>query len=283
MKRFLSVSIIFIMIVLLFGCESRYIGCNRTSYLYEYGDFIISRNRFFSKSIGQYSVVGLSKKGKEKTSLTIPSYFLKEENDITSIGIGVGGFRGYYGSLESDVLEVLYLNKPLIYRGPDLFVNCPNLQKIICLSKIEPDNNFNLDDIIKYDNVADYFNLVRFVDYEYISIPVYYYSDLDVIKTISNIELPGNIQYLDSLSDELYYLDFYDGGLIEDMPWTPVKEGYDFMGWYKEKECINKWDFDVDEVCKMEYKETDSYLIEDRPLEAYVYTITRIYAKWEKK
>ena len=27
---------------------------------------------------------------------------------------------------------------------------------------------------------------------------------------------------------------------------TKVNDGYTFDGWYKEKECINKWDFTVD-------------------------------------
>jgi uncharacterized repeat protein (TIGR02543 family) len=31
-------------------------------------------------------------------------------------------------------------------------------------------------------------------------------------------------------------------------PTSPEKEGYIFDGWYKEKECINKWDFEIDTV-----------------------------------
>ena len=30
--------------------------------------------------------------------------------------------------------------------------------------------------------------------------------------------------------------------------YSPKKEGYIFDGWYKEKECINKWDFEIDTV-----------------------------------
>lgn len=41
-------------------------------------------------------------------------------------------------------------------------------------------------------------------------------------------------------------VDSYDQSLIEFIPPEPQREGYTFGGWYKEEECINEWDFEVD-------------------------------------
>ena len=38
----------------------------------------------------------------------------------------------------------------------------------------------------------------------------------------------------------------------------PQREGYTFEGWYKEKECINEWDFEVDMTKEEIYPSTIS-------------------------
>ena len=32
------------------------------------------------------------------------------------------------------------------------------------------------------------------------------------------------------------------------LPQDPVRDGYDFAGWFKEEECLNEWNFDEDIV-----------------------------------
>ena len=54
------------------------------------------------------------------------------------------------------------------------------------------------------------------------------------------------------------------------MPDTPEREGYTFEGWYNEKECINKFDFDT-VFNKPVLEEGDTYP------DDYV---TYLYAKW---
>ena len=210
-----------------------------------------------AKTDWHVSIIGLSESGKTKKSITIPKLY---DNEYRIDSIGKKGISGHAGSFESNCLEIVYLTTPIKLIGKP-FMKCSILKKIICLSKEEYTREYFID----YDGPI-----------------VYSYTDLDEIWLDCHYFYPGNIQYLDSLSDELYYLDFYDGGLIEDMPWTPVKDGYAFIGWYKEKECINKWDFDKDEVSKLEHKETGSYREDGSPIKKDYYTVTRIYAKWEK-
>ena len=66
--------------------------------------------------------------------------------------------------------------------------------------------------------------------------------------------------------------DFERGGLIEDTPYEPRREGYTFAGWYKEPECINAWDFAKDTLPAAEYDEEGNLLFVE----------TKLYAKWNK-
>ena len=76
--------------------------------------------------------------------------------------------------------------------------------------------------------------------------------------------------------DGFYWLDDYgdfNDEIIKYPPANPVREGYEFAGWYKEPECLNKWNFETDLVPKKIY---DPYL------ENFVYAETALYAKWNK-
>ena len=65
--------------------------------------------------------------------------------------------------------------------------------------------------------------------------------------------------------------DFERGGLIEDTPYEPQREGYTFGGWYKEPECINKWDFVQDKLPEATYDEA-GYVTD--------FVETKLYAAW---
>ena len=67
--------------------------------------------------------------------------------------------------------------------------------------------------------------------------------------------------------------DFERGGLIEDTPYEPVRKGYTFGGWYKESECVNKWNFEEDKLPVGNYDE-EGYLTN--------FIETKLYAKWIK-
>ena len=63
------------------------------------------------------------------------------------------------------------------------------------------------------------------------------------------------------------------GNKIEPTPYLPLREGYMFTGWYKEPECLKKWDFENDKLPAVEYDE------EGNPTE---FIETKLYAGWQK-
>lgn len=67
--------------------------------------------------------------------------------------------------------------------------------------------------------------------------------------------------------------DFERGGLIEDTPYEPQRDGYTFGGWYKEAECINQWNFETDKLPEATYDEA-GYVTD--------FVETKLYAKWIK-
>ena len=80
------------------------------------------------------------------------------------------------------------------------------------------------------------------------------------------------IYYKNDGSDKISFVDDYDGGKITFMPPEPKREGYEFAGWYREEECINEWNFAVDEVPEKEYGEDGEYMLKE----------TSLFAKWSK-
>jgi len=89
----------------------------------------------------------------------------------------------------------------------------------------------------------------------------------------------GGFYWIDDYSNE-YWIDDFNGEIIKYPPENPTREGYEFMGWYKEAECTNKWNFDVDIV------PVKSYGVDSPDWNAlrenYKYNETALYAKWNK-
>lgn len=57
----------------------------------------------------------------------------------------------------------------------------------------------------------------------------------------------ANIVYILNSEEmcEYYYVDNIEAGSkIENIPPEPTRAGYTFDGWYTEKECVNKWNFE---------------------------------------
>ncbi len=68
-----------------------------------------------------------------------------------------------------------------------------------------------------------------------------------------------------------YWSDNFDYGTkVTYVPENPMREGYIFGGWYKEAECLNAWNFDIDTLPKAELNEEGEEL----------YRETQLYAKW---
>lgn len=85
----------------------------------------------------------------------------------------------------------------------------------------------------------------------------------------------ANVVYDINYETEYKYhcVDNYEyGSLIEIVPPDPEREGYTFGGWYKEAECVNKWDYVKDTL-------PEEILDEDGNT---VFQETALYAKWLK-
>ena len=52
--------------------------------------------------------------------------------------------------------------------------------------------------------------------------------------------------YNENPNDGYYWVDSYNESVITFIPPEPQRDGFAFAGWYKEAECINKWDFSID-------------------------------------
>ena len=67
-----------------------------------------------------------------------------------------------------------------------------------------------------------------------------------------------------------FFINNFDWGKkIDPAPYMPMRNGYEFKGWYKEPECINLWNFDSDSLPQ------ESEIGENPE--------TKLYAGWEKK
>ena len=153
----------------------------------------------------------------------------------------------------SEKLEKVYITSSVhIVSGS--FRNSPNLMKVVSMAgafKIE-----STQFIKTYVSSEEYNNLS--------SNSLYYYAfDKANVSYFNNFETEDNYGY--------YWIDDWDyGGKIEFIPPEPEREGYTFGGWYKEPECINKWNFETDTLPEQKLDE------EGRE----VYQETRLYANW---
>lgn len=49
------------------------------------------------------------------------------------------------------------------------------------------------------------------------------------------------IYYLNNDTDDTFFVDYCENSRILVNPPTPLRSGYEFVGWYTEKACINQW------------------------------------------
>ena len=222
------------------------------------GDFVCQE-----WGVNEIHIKDLSEEGKKKRNIIIP----KELNGrkVVKLGYVAGYFAPNAGRIESDKLERLFILPDDLSVSNGVMTRCINLKKIVLI-------NCTPADIY---NIRNNTNAICFMTYKR------YIEEYDDYGNIELGEIPrryaANVSYYynyeGSENDGYYWIDDIENGeKIEVIPEEPKREGYKFGGWYKEQECINKWDFAKDTVEKVKVDRTNyTEFVENK-----------LYAKWMK-
>ena len=245
--RILMITVIAATTLMLSACS----GCVRDE---EWGYFTV---KFYDDRETAY-ITGLTEEGQQQRFLVIPEVIdgvkvsTIGERPLLQMWSSIGS-----ADIRSEKLEKVYFPTS-VYVVSGSFRNSPNLTKIISMA--------GAFIVTTSQSVKAYVS-----DREYTNVPpnsLYYYAfDRANVSFFYNYETEKNYGY--------YWIDDYDyGNKIEFIPPEPEREGYTFGGWYKEPECINKWDFETDVL-----PEERTEINEDGEKEV-VYQETKLYAKW---
>lgn len=237
----------------------------------EVGDFVVLFYEDYCE------IKGTTEKGNEKQFLVIPEFI--EGVPVTALGYhhlamlfaSFGNTTLAPPEIESEVLEKIFCEGSI--RANSWLGNRekrPNLTKVFYP---------NANDIIFGDNGYVTYYLPRRI----------YEDGRPNERTF--YASPANVSYYynyeNAETTEYYWIDDCDyGSKIEFIPPDPIREGYTFDGWYKESECINAWDFEVDTLPEeeLEIKEGTFHINENGEREQVigpVYQETILYAKWK--
>lgn len=245
-KLFKNVAIIMAIVSLL----TLFSGCifKRRPDPYEFvsGDFICrytnSADSIGGEEDGEYVfIMMLTGEGKKKLTLIIP----EEINGKPVIKVGHSDGMGMFGfscGISSGKYRKLYFPPTLQSINPSnigsqyikyFFVKFPNKE---FLNKIKVPYYVPEKDYDKY--VGEYIENGKEE-----MIP-------NIVIANVNFILDGEVHWIDDYRvDDGEPWDDYtgpeEGTLIAEPP-LAQKDGYEFDGWYKEQECINKWDFNTD-------------------------------------
>lgn len=206
-------------------------------------------------------------------------YFLFDiysENDLNNVELVIDNkpikyvnFRSKYlynDMLLSEQLKKIAINKLFIYQET-CFIDSHQIYGLSGIKKI-----------IEFSPKLSYSILNDLKD-NYYSLPTLFRNDID--GTIFNLS-QKNYQYLYAnviyylnydIDDELYFLDDYDGTIIDYLPSVPTRDGYLFTGWYTNRECTTIWNESTVINKEIQLNESGDYI--------YTYHPTILYAGWK--
>lgn len=161
-----------------------------------------------------------------------------ENYTVTQLGFASGfgfGGNGYFyprGPEGSTRIKRCYFPRSIKEIGSGyMYLTSGNLQIFYC-GEIVDLNNFNADEKVKIYVPSEKYALFKEVLSEYFGGGL----------------LKANVSYcLNYDGNSYYYIDYYENGeKILYIPPEPQRDGYSFVGWFKESGCLNRWDFEVD-------------------------------------
>ena len=264
-------SVIIAAVLLMLSCVFVWKCCPPAESSYsekEVGDFVVWVYDDYCE------IYGTTEAGNNKKYLVIPEYI----DGVRVDALGVRSLAGAidmvsgdvtYPRIESDVIEKIYFESAIDFYP---WLNPQNISvnfKKLFYPGIE-----------KYPDATSSFKM-------YYPRAVYEKAVQDEIwSTYSVNKHPANISYYYNYegaeNDGYYWIDDCDyGEKIEYIPKNPERRGYTFGGWYKEPECINEWDFEVDTLPEEKKEEKEVHVNEETVKEEVtVYQETILYAKW---
>ena len=270
------VAVIFLSILVFntIGCR----GCINFEIEYkECGDFLYEVVHYDENGISDVAervsvrsairICGLSEAGMQKESVVIPEYI--EGLKVEELGKSVEflGIRGIWK--ENNILRKIYICHDVDINP--VFSECNKLKRIIIFRHY-------IDECYTYKPVY-------LTSYNYNSEKdiINVYSDTYGYSHFANVSYFYN--YENAPNDNYYWIDDYDyGEKIEFIPPEPTRAGYEFGGWYKESECINKWNFEVDILPQVKYTDKiPQHQLrneEEWDIDYRIYQETKLYAKW---
>ena len=251
MKR-ICIILSFVLFIFLSSCTSNG-GATHT-----FGDWKYKINN----KTNEVMLIGFSEEGKKKETIVLPTMikgkkvttigYLKDYIIDDGDGIWTADFRG--GTYKKIYLHSL-VESPRLNSGDGLFS--------------EPPTDFNVfyGRYFKADIM-----LTNEENYSKCFIPLICkggYED----RAHSHYNSANVVYYMNDDTDSTFFCDDCDGTKVNVIPPDPYRDGYKFIGWYKEKEGINEFDFEKEIIPSKEYDVENNYILNE----------TSIYAKWEKK
>lgn len=217
------------------------------------GDFVYSKVGV-SDPEHNVAIIGLSDEGKTKETIVFPTtidgYRLSE--------IGTQFFKRPSGSIVFTNAKNIYF--PAInFRTYNEFQYYDNATLNIYVGSRHADSDI-------YSNSKTNINSKVFVNNEY-------YEDKVRLGHLDRYNyVPANVAYyLSDNPNDSFFIDDVDGTIVNVIPPNPYKEGYEFVGWYKDLDGIELWDFEKDLVPEKIYDIDGNY----------IFVETKIYAIWQ--
>ena len=205
-------------------------------------------------------IVGFSEEGKQKECVVLPARL----DGVAIVGIGYQINTGIVasrrvGEFKSDKVKRIYVSATNIREVTRAYFYLSDCVEIVWgIQK-------GSVDMVESNSAFFYgYNLYTFITKD---------DGYQSSKYIANVTYMYN--YDNAPNGGYYWADNYVNDLIKYIPPEPMREGYTFGGWYKDKECTEKWNFEND-------KTGDNIIVDSPYASDFEYIGTYLYAKWRK-